>query len=216
VAEMTSLAALTNSASAEHYTSPLIVERARKVLGEIDLDPASSLEANRVVRAKMIFTREDDGRVLKWGGEDAAPSRVFINPPSSPRTNAVEYARTGDVRAWWVKAMGELQARRVRAFVFIVFRIDALTSMAAGSLERGLPLPLSGMTCWPHKRVPYWKPGAQLQFDGTPSQDVQESPTHATCILLHTRGLRPPNDTYFDRFAAAFRDIGTLTVPWVQ
>jgi hypothetical protein len=33
----------------------------REVLGEIDLDPASCADANKIVRAKQFFTQEDNG-----------------------------------------------------------------------------------------------------------------------------------------------------------
>jgi ParB family chromosome partitioning protein len=45
---------------------------ARKVLGEIDLDPASSSVANATVKAKQWF---DDGLTKPWRG------RVWMNPP---------------------------------------------------------------------------------------------------------------------------------------
>jgi hypothetical protein len=45
------------------------------VLGTIDLDPASCVEANQVVQAAQIFTVEDDGLTQPWKG------RLWLNPP---------------------------------------------------------------------------------------------------------------------------------------
>ena len=45
------------------------------MLGEIDLDPASSLEAQRRVQALRFFDEESDGLAQEWTG------RVFLNPP---------------------------------------------------------------------------------------------------------------------------------------
>ena len=59
----------------EWNTPPEILEVAREVLGEFDLDPASNPIAQKVVRARRYFTKEDDGLAQPWSG------RVWINPP---------------------------------------------------------------------------------------------------------------------------------------
>jgi phage N-6-adenine-methyltransferase len=49
----------------------------RAVLGDIDLDPASSKIAQKRVRAKKYFTKFDDALNREWHG------RVWLNPPYS-------------------------------------------------------------------------------------------------------------------------------------
>lgn len=66
-----------NSGNNEWYTPPEYIESARSVLGEIDLDPASSSLANRTVMAKTFFTVDNDGLKAQWTG------RVWMNPPYS-------------------------------------------------------------------------------------------------------------------------------------
>jgi hypothetical protein len=61
----------------EWYTPAKYVELVRKVLGEIDLDPASNATAQQTVRAKKYYTKEDDARTKVWEG------RTFLNPPYS-------------------------------------------------------------------------------------------------------------------------------------
>jgi phage N-6-adenine-methyltransferase len=61
----------------EWYTPAEHIKRVRKVLGGIDLDPASNDQAQKIVRAKRFFTKADDALTQDWLG------RVWLNPPYS-------------------------------------------------------------------------------------------------------------------------------------
>ena len=81
----------------DFYTNPKILERARKVFGGIiDLDPASHAVANREVRARNFYSKEDDGLAKLWHGH------VWVNPPFS------------DWKHWAPKIAAEWKSGRIR------------------------------------------------------------------------------------------------------
>jgi phage N-6-adenine-methyltransferase len=61
--------------SVEWYTPASYLDCARRVLGEFDLDPASSAVAQEQVQARAYFTKEGDGLTQPWQG------KVWCNPP---------------------------------------------------------------------------------------------------------------------------------------
>lgn len=94
-----------SSGDVEIYTPSNIIEAARKTLGEIDLDPASSAGANERIRAARFFTKEDDGLSHLWNG------RVWLNHPFSREFN----------KKWVWKAEQETSMGRASALCMICF-----------------------------------------------------------------------------------------------
>lgn len=64
-----------NKSHDEWYTPKHIIDLARDILGEIDLDPCSSKGSQPIIQAKTNYCIEDDGFNRKWNG------RIFLNPP---------------------------------------------------------------------------------------------------------------------------------------
>lgn len=61
----------------EWYTPLTIVEKAKLVLGTIDVDPASNEITQQYIKAKTFYTKEINGLDKPWNGT------VWCNPPYS-------------------------------------------------------------------------------------------------------------------------------------
>lgn len=79
------------------------LDAARIVLGKIDLDPASSKEANATVRAAKFYTEEDNGLEKPWNGT------VWLNPPYG-----------GEARLFVERLLREYQVGNVTAALLLV------------------------------------------------------------------------------------------------
>lgn len=66
-----------NSGDNEWYTPAEYIEAARRVMGSIDLDPASNDYANKTVKATTYYTQDTNGLDKEWFGN------VWLNPPYS-------------------------------------------------------------------------------------------------------------------------------------
>ena len=70
--------AITKTGDDEWNTPKEFIDVVRKFFGgEIDLDPCSNKQAQKVIQAGVYWTKEDDCLTKKWFGN------VFINPPYS-------------------------------------------------------------------------------------------------------------------------------------
>lgn len=109
-----------------------LVEKCRWVLGRFDLDPASSEQANEVVKADRYFTAEQDGLKQDWYG------RVFLNPPGRLTVK------------FWRKLQADWRDCRVDAAVWVGFNLDHLRYLN--------PSPLNFTTCIPRHRIAFVDP----------------------------------------------------------
>lgn len=63
-----------SSGKTEYYTDPRIVLPAQNMVGQFDLDPASSLKANEIIQAKKIYTEPAFTDLDRW---DDLPGRKY-------------------------------------------------------------------------------------------------------------------------------------------
>lgn len=146
-----------SSKSNEWYTPALYIEAARELMGAIDLDPASCQDANDTVRAHRYFTREEDGLVQEWCGQNRMAVSVWLNPP---------YGRTaGESNAalWITKLLAEYEAGHVTEAVLLV---NAVTERAWFQPLLDFPI------CFTNHRI---------RFQGANPDDDQ--PTHGNAFV---------------------------------
>lgn len=97
----------------ERYTPKVYVDAARRVMGRIDLDPASCAEANKTVGATHFFSEDVNGLLQDWG----RGITVWMNPP---------YARDL-VKEFCEKLVAQYRAENVTAAICLV-RADSTTA----------------------------------------------------------------------------------------
>ena len=97
--------AVQDSGKEEWWTPLHIIEACRETMNGIDLDPASTAEANERVRATRFYTRADNGLAQPWHG------RVFLNFPFGGKNN----------KAWVQKAISSFQSGEAEAVCVVSF-----------------------------------------------------------------------------------------------
>ena len=116
----------------DFYTNEVVIACAHRLMGGVDLDPASHVVANKVVRAERFYTISDNGLAQPWAG------RVWLNPPFS---------------AWqeWVpKVLSEFASGRVT-------EMCVLSAMRTVTAQYFAPM-LNGCAavCVMHGRKKFW------------------------------------------------------------
>lgn len=129
--------------SYEWYTPTEYIEAARRVMGGIDLDPASCASANEVVGASAFYSLEDDGLTREFRG------RVYLNPPYSYPA----------VEQFCQRLVEEYNAGKVKQAIVLVN--NSTDSAWFHDLARAC-----GAFCLTRGRVRYWGPNSAQARQG--------------------------------------------------
>ncbi len=128
----------------EWFTPAEYIEMARGVLGDIDLDPASSAEAQEVVKASNWHGVDTDGLLHEWYGQ------IWLNPP---------YAQPL-ISEFVSKLIGEYSAGRISSAIM-------LTNNSTDTAWWHDAASVAGAICFTRGRVQFYKQ------DGGPSAPLQ-------------------------------------------
>lgn len=179
--------------SPEWYTPSPFVEAARKVMGAIDLDPASHEEANLTVKARRFFTAEDDGLVQVWAG------RVFVNPPGGKGPDDKPL-----VPAFWKHMLTEYALCHFDQAIWIGYSLEQLQTLQSVTFKSPLDFPM----CIPRRRIAFVENeakkaarNAKLIAQGK-DPNKASGPSHSNYI-----SYLGPNA---DRFAEVFKQFGQV------
>jgi ParB family chromosome partitioning protein len=125
----------TGTGENEWYTPDSYIALARMVLGKIDLDPATSAHAQKLIRATRFYTAEKDGLKRNWHG------RVWLNPP---------FAQPA-IEDFVSKMVSEYEAKRVKAAIMLTHNYtDTAWFHEAASTATAI--------CFTRGRIKFYKP----------------------------------------------------------
>lgn len=160
--------------------------------GPPDLDPASSLEANGLIQAHQILTREDDALSEPW-----PPARtVWLNPPGGALRGPLPDGWPGrSIPAlFWRRLATQFEAGLVDHALFLGFTLEILRTAQGYHWMRPTDFPF----CVPRNRLRFLGP------DGEPGK----SPAHANVVVCLTR-----DGGMAERFRDLFGQVGAVVVP---
>lgn len=177
-----------SSASALWYTPISIIESAKKVLGSIDLDPASDAFGNERIQAAAFFTKEQDGLKQNWAVNDAVT--LFVNPPGGILN------RQSIPVLFWSKLMDLRNQNKLKHAIFIGFSMEILQTTQA----KGFDSACFYTICIPNKRI---------KFDFQSAQ--KRSPTHGNAII-YVHGNTEEDLRY--KFRNEFQRHGAILKPF--
>lgn len=123
----------------EWYTPKEYIELAVKVMGHIDLDPASTKEVNVIIKAGKYYDKESDGLKQDWFGN------IWVNPP---------YAQPL-VDKFATKLVEEYKRKHVNQAIVLVNNATE-TKWFQGICS------VASAICFPLGRVKFWSPNNEI------------------------------------------------------
>lgn len=169
--------------SNEWYTPAKYVEAARRVMGRIDLDPASCEFANGTVGAEKYYTKEENGLMQPWYG------RVWLNPPYGRCTGSREGKPISHQQAFAER----LQLEYARG------TIDQAVLLSLGNANAKWFQPLLSFTlCFPRGHCTFYRSDGSFADFGFP------------CAFVY---LGPNEDRFTEIFSQFGRIVRAIDTP---
>lgn len=178
------MSVLHSSRSDRWGTPRQIADMARKVLGRVDLDPASEPYFNRTVQASRFFSEEDEGLQKDWQARS-----VFLNPPGGKKGNR---SLSG---LFWEKLMQERAAGQVGHAIFLGFSVELLQSSQRCELGSICDFPF----CVPRRRIQFESPEGVLN---------NQRPSHSN-VIVYVPGYIDETEL----FLRTFGELGATVRP---
>ncbi len=192
-----------SSESAEHYSPQWVVDFGRGVQGGIDVDPASSARANKIVCATTYFTKTTNGYNKPW------KKRVFINPPGGlcefetgrpvlQKTKSRESCTvtgscgkpaphhhegvTSSAKAWWYQLVERYMRGETWSALFVGFSMEIIQSTQ-------VDLPNGKVIEQRPAHFPMVFPDERIKFLALRENKLEpgEQPTHANALIYLPR-----------------------------
>lgn len=187
-----------HSSRLDGWLTPLpIIEMVWGVMGGIDLDPTSSYQGNKRVKAGMYFDEAMDGLMMDWviptkypAYENFRTCSVYCNPPGGKRGNK------SLTHLFWQKLMQERVIGNVHEAIFMFFSVEGL----AVSQGRDTPAATQFPCCIPRKRIKFDHP-----------TETKSAPSHSNAIV-YVPGIIGTDNT--DKFVDLFSSLGDVMVPY--
>ncbi len=160
-----------HSSRTDVWLTPVwLVEKIKKVLGNIDLDPASCSLANERIHASLYFAEK--GLENEW-----PPGTIYLNPPGGKTKNK------SNVGLWWKKFI-EHRPQMTHG-IFMGFSLECLQN----TQNKGVPSVCDFLMCVPKQRV---------RFDdhmGNPGK----APSHSS-VIVYVPGILDRSDLFVEEF----------------
>lgn len=165
---------LHSSRSDEWYTPSYIIQLTTKVLGSIDLDPASCEIANQIVKASRYIDKEEDGLTTSWGN---LPVSLFLNPPSGKQEGK------SLLKDFWERLLLHRSTGMIEHAIFMGFSLEQLqTTQSCSTPIAAFPI------CIPSKRVKFVSPSGDFN-----------NPTHGQ-VIAYLPGLTNKTSLFYETF----------------
>ena len=175
---------LHSNESCEWYTPTTIIKYVHQTfLGDPELDPATSQEANQLIQAKHILTKKDQAHLTTTPWPKA--KTIFLNPPSG------RVGKDPLPRLFWERMLLE----NFEAAIVIVYSLEQLQN-------NQLILLHSSALCVPAKRIHFLQPK-----DAQTQGKIAHAPTHASAIALVSKDREIQH-----RFLQSFSVLGNTFV----